>query len=366
MLRAYDRPGGIGIYSRNILKHLLSIDPENHYVLIYNNKAHLGLYGDVDNVDEVYLPQANPIIWDQLRVPPLLKKWKIDLVFNTKFTVPLISKVKKIMVLHGASWFVHPELYRKYDVLYVRYAMPVYCRKADFLISNSDLTTKDFIRIVGVPETKIKTVRLSAGDEFKPVDELKTLKKVRDKYNLPDRFILTVTSYDPRKNFGTLLKAFETCLRKVKLSLVVVGKDCVKYADDFDLRGRKLKQFVYFPGWVEQKDLPSFYTLADAFVFPSIYEEFGIPVVEAMSCGCPVISSDTGAIPELTEGAALLSHPFDHRKLSENILHILLSNSQAEHYKNLGLKKADDFSWSKAAQQTLEVFRRVVSKETCV
>ena len=183
------------------------------------------------------------------------------------------------------------------------------------------------------------------------------------KYQLPERFILTVTSYDPRKNFGTLLRAFEKCIKEVPIHLVVVGKDCSKYAVDLDIVGRNLEKFIHFPGWVEQKDLPSFYTLADAFVFPSVYEEFGIPVVEAMSCGCPVISSCTGAIPELTSGSALLSDPFDHKTLSENILHIVSSNSNAENYRMLGLKRAKDFSWLSTAQKTLDVFQRVTSEE---
>ncbi len=363
MLRAYDRPGGIGIYSRNIVKHLLHIDKDNHYILIYNNKNHLGTYADRKNVDEVFVPRTNPLIWDQWLVPRITKKWGVDLIFHTKFTVPIIPKVKKVMALHGASWFVHPELYGKLDVLYVRTVMPIYCRQADFLISNSELTTKDHIKILNVPKEKIETVVLAAGDEFQPVRDTQVLEKIREKYELPDRFILTVTSYDPRKNFSTLLKAFEHCLKHVDVHLVVVGKDCNRYGTEFDLKSRGLERFVHFCGWVEQKDLPSIYSLALVFAFPSVYEEFGIPVVEAMSCGCPVVASNTGAIPELTKSAALLSDPFDHQALSENLLQVLLSNSLAEQYRRLGLEKANDFSWSRAAEQTLEIFRRVFSEE---
>lgn len=366
MLRAYDRPGGTGIYSRNIVKHLLGIDQDNHYILIYNSKDHLGTYGDLENVDEVFLPPANPMIWDQWLAPKVTKKWGVDLIFNTKFSVPLMTKVKKIMVLHGASWFVHPELYGRFDIFYVRQTMPMYCRKADFLISNSDLTTQDFIRILDVPKRKIATVRLAAGDEFHPINESEILENVRTKYQLPGRFILTVTSHDPRKNFSTLLKAFEQCRNEVDVHLVVVGKDCYRYATAFDLKGRGLENVIHFPGWIAQEDLPAIYSLADVFAFPSVYEEFGIPVVEAMSCGCPVVSSNTGAIPELTKGTALLSDPFDDKLLPENLLKILLSDSLAERYRRLGLEKANDFSWTKAAQQTLAIFRRVFSGEVDV
>lgn len=361
MLRAYDRPGGIGIYSRNIVKHLLEIDRNNHYFLIYNNRTHLGTYSDWENVDEVFLTPANPLIWDQYSTIKVVKRWDIDLIFHTKFTVPLMTKAKKVMALHGASWFVNPELYGKFDIFYVRMAMPIYCRKADFLISNSHSTTRDFIRILRVPDEKIATVHLAAGNEFKPVIAPQLIENARTKYQLPVRFILTVTSYTPRKNFSTLLKAFKQCRNKVDIHLVVIGKDCNRYAIDFDLKKSGLDRYVHFPGWVEQKDLPAIYSLADVFAFPSVIEEFGIPVVEAMSCGCPVVASNAGAIPELTKNAALLSDPFDDNALAEHLLHILLSESSDSRYRKLGLERAQHFSWLKAAQQTINIFQTVYS-----
>jgi glycosyltransferase involved in cell wall biosynthesis len=295
-----------------------------------------------------------------LRVPQALKKWGADLVFNTKFSVPLTIKMKRIMALHGASWFVHPELYKKFDIFYVRFAIPIYCRTADFLISNSELTTSDYKRIVGVPSEKIKTVPLAAGKEFIPIEDPTILDEVKNKYRLPNRFILTVTSYDPRKNFETLLKSFKLCRNEIDIKLVVIGKDCYKYSNDFNLNERGLAGAISFPGWVDQKDLPAVYSLANAFAFPSVYEEFGIPVVEAMSCGCPVVASNTGAIPSLVKDAGLLCSPFDQEQLARNLLRILSSEDTASRHRKLGLERAKEFSWEKAARQTLEIFESVV------
>jgi len=359
MLRAYDRPGGIGIYSRNIVKHLLTIDDTNHYVLMYDNEQHLGTYGDLPNVDELCLSRANPLVWDQWLTPRVEKKWELDIVFNTKFTVPLRSKAKTIMALHGASWFVHPEVYGRFDVFYVRCFMPIYCRSADFLISNSDLTTRDHIQILHVPKDKIRTVYFAAGEEFHPIDDQQLLEEVRTRYNLPNRFVLTVTSYDPVKNFATLLSAFETCRQHVDVHLVVAGKNCEKYAQDFDLLGRGLEHVVHFPGWVEQEDLPAIYSLADVYAFPSIYETFGIPVIEAISCGCPVVASNTGAIPELLDDSALLCDPFDYKALAQNLLTILTSESAAEQQKAKGFARAKYFSWTDTARNTLDIFNKV-------
>jgi len=232
MLRAYDRPGGIGVYCRNIVKHLLIHDQINHYVLMYSDEKHVGTYNHLENVEEVYLPSKNLFFWDQWQVPQIVKNRNIDLLFNTKFSLPFLSKATKMMVLHGASWFVKPELYPKLDILYVRLSMPIYCRIADFLIYNSDLTTRDFKNILRVPDGKIETVRLSFADSFVPVEDPQKLDAIRTKYALPERFVVTVISYDPRKNFETLLAAFAKCREQEDVKLVVVGKDCHKYAND--------------------------------------------------------------------------------------------------------------------------------------
>ena len=357
MLRAYDRPGGIGIYCRNIVKHLLEIDCDNQYVLLYNNRQHIGTYNHLENVEEVYLDSKNLFIWDQWQVPKVVKKHNIDLLFNTKFSLPFLGRVTKMMVLHGASWFVRPDLYKKLDILYVRMMMPMYCRLADFLVSNSDLTTRDFIKILKVPVDKIETVRLSYDDSFAPVEDQEKLAEIKKKYALPDRYIVTVTSYDPRKNFETLVRAFEKCRLREDVHLVVVGKDCRNYISDYSIDD-ELAGYIHFPGWVEQQDLPAIYSMAEVFAFPSVYEEFGIPVVEAMACGCPVVSSDTGAIPELTDGAALLADPFNVEGQTENLLAVLEASAVREQYSEKGIERAKDFSWDKAARQTLKIFSR--------
>jgi glycosyltransferase involved in cell wall biosynthesis len=359
MLRAYDRPGGIGIYSRNIVKHLLGIDQTNHYVLMYNNRGHVGTYGDLPNVDEVYVPTANPLIWDQWYATRLVKRWGLDIVFHTKFTVPLFTTAKKVMALHGATWFVHPEIYRKLDLFYVRQTMKMYCRKADFLISNSDLTTRDHIDILGVSPDKIRTVYFAPGEEFRPIKDGQYLERIKHTYRLPERFMLTVTSYDPGKNFKTLLKAFASCRKESQIHLVVAGKDCDKYAKDFDLDTTELNGAVHFLGWVEQRDLPALYSLADVYVFPSIYETFGIPVLEAMACGCPVVASNTGAMPELAGDAALLVDPLDDKAITGHVLKIVGADDIAKHYRKAGLNRASEFSWNKTASQTLQILEQV-------
>jgi glycosyltransferase involved in cell wall biosynthesis len=360
-LRAYDRKGGIGIYSRNIVRNIVNIDHNNHYVLFFNKESHLDSDHNIDNVDEVYLPETNVFVWDQILIPRMIKKYDIDIIFNTKFTVPIQTKAKSVMALHGASWYTNPEFYTRLDVLYVRSIMPIYCRKADFLISNSFCTTNDYIKYLNINKNKIKTVHLAAGKEFIPVTDESKLNFITKKYNLPDKFIMTVTSYeDKRKNFKTLLKAFENCYKDLNIKLLVVGKNCDRYINDFKLKEKNLLDFIHFPGWVDQKDLPAIYSLAKAFLFPSVYEEFGIPIVEAMSCGCPVVASNTGALSELSEGAAILCDPLDDKQFSKGIFDILTSEEIMENCRKKGLIKAKNYSWSNTAKQTIDIFNKLV------
>ena len=363
MLRAYDRPGGIGIYSRNIVKYLLKQDNKNNYLLIYNNKKHLGTYSNLSNVKEIYIHKTNPALWDQILVPFVLRKWKIDLVFNTKFTIPFLTNAGKVMSLHGASWFVHPEIYKKFDVFYVKRTMKLYSRKADYLISNSNLTTEDYIKILNAEREKIQTIYFATENKFHEIKDPGILNNIRNKYSLPERFILSVISYDPVKNFGSILDSFEQCRKKENIHLVVVGKNCYKYYRDFNLSNREISKYIHFKGWVDHSELPVFYNLAEVCLFPSIYETFGLPIIEAMSCKCPVITSNTGAIPELSGNSAILVNPHNTKEIAEKLLNLLQNPSLADFYKEKGLERAKFFSWESAAEKTLKVFNRVYAQK---
>ncbi|TRZ49943.1 MAG: glycosyltransferase family 1 protein [Dehalococcoidia bacterium] len=359
MLRAYDRPGGIGIYSQYIVKYLLQIDRKNDYLLIYNNQKHVGKYSQLENVGEIFLSSANPTIWDQILVPRIIKKHDLDLIFHTKFTVPLLSGIKKVMTVHGASWLVHPEIYNCLDVLFEKVAMRLYCRAADFLIANSKLTQNDYMRFLNVPQEKIGIIHFAAGEAFRPIQDPNLLKLVQSKYHLPENFILCVMSYDPNKNFDTIIKTFNLCYQETDAQLVVVGKDCRKFWDEYSVKFKKLKNVIHFLGWIEQEDLPAVYSMAKVFFYPSIFETFGLPVLEAMACGCPVVASNTGAIPEISNGAALMADPFNYRIFAEHIQNVFYSNLVSEDLKRKGIAVSKTYSWLNAAQQTLNVFERI-------
>ncbi len=359
MMRAIDERQGIGVYTRSLMDELLPMESSNEYVLYYRNPEYVGLYADVPRVQERVVPGKSKGVWDQYGIPKAARRDNVDLIFHPKFTVPLCTRRKTVMTIHGASWFVRPELYsNKFDLAYIKAVMPIYCKKADYIIANSDLTRDDFIRILHVPPEKIETIRLGASSSFSTVDDPATLAVAREKYRLPDSFILSVIRYDPRKNFENLIAAFRLLRKRRSCKLVVAGIDCDKYVDEYRLREDGTAEDVSFLGWVDRTDLPALYSLATCHFFPSVYEEFGIPTVEAMACGCPPVVSNTGALPEVAGDAGLIVDPFAPEEMADALERICTDAALRAELSRRSLERAKEFTWTRCAERTLEVLRR--------
>ena len=355
MLRSIDEKQGIGIYNQNLMDHLLPLDRRNRYVLFYRNPDFLGRYAHYEHVQEKLITAPTKSIWDQVKIPIEARRERLDILFHTKFTVPFLTSCKTVMMVHGAAWATNPELFKRIDNLYVRLVMPWYCRKADAILSNSELTTQDHIRVLRLNPRKIHTTRLAADDRFKVITDTSVLAQAKAKYCLPDRFILSVVKYDPRKNFHNLIRAFSICHEQTDCKLVVVGIGCEKYRSEYKLDESGLGQDVQFLGWVDQAELPALYNLAVCHFFPSVYEEFGIPVCEAMACGCPVMVSTTGALPEVAGDAGILVNPMDPEEMASALYRVWTDEAFRLDRSRQALLRSNDFSWAKCARETLAV-----------
>jgi glycosyltransferase involved in cell wall biosynthesis len=355
MLRSIDEQQGIGVYSRNLMDEMLARDRTNDYVLFYRTPACLGRYARYANVSEKVVTAPNKFLWDQVKIPVEARREKLDALFHTKFTVPFLARCKTAMTIHGASWFVHPELYPKLDIAYIRAVMPLYCRKAAAILSNSDLTTRDFVRRVGVPAAKIHTVPLGTSRDFAPIDDTARIAKARERYRLPPKYILSVVKYDPRKNFENLIAAFRLLRSRIDCKLVVVGIGCEKYAAEYDLSRDGTLDDTVFLGWVDHADLPVLYSEARCLFFPSVYEEFGIPSCEAMACGCPPVVSNTGALPDNVGEAGLTVDPFDPGDMAGALEKVWTDDALREDLARKCLDRARLFTWERCAEQTLQV-----------
>jgi glycosyltransferase involved in cell wall biosynthesis len=364
MLRTLEEKQGIGIYARNLTSSLLDIDRENSYFFLYASKAHLGSFQTHRNFREVVINSKSKFLWDQFHVPHFAKKNKIDLIFNTKFSVPLLTSSKTVMTLHGSEWYVYPQFYSTLDIFYNKFFLPLYCKKASAISSVSQVTADDMVKYAKFDAKKVFVVQSAMDSRFRPIKDIRVLSHYKIKYDLPDRYILFVGKLYPGKNFSSIVKAFKRIKDEVDfpLKLVSVGDLRWKYERDFrEIKSLGLDSDIYFTGWVEQDDLPAIYCLADVFLFPSLYEGFGIPILEAMACGCPVVTSNTGACPEVAGNSAVFVDPKNINSIANGVLSVLKDDSLREKMVAQGFKEVRRFGWQKAARETLSLFHSVIN-----
>jgi glycosyltransferase involved in cell wall biosynthesis len=369
MLRHYEqKEGGVKVYTKHLLPLLFSMGSRHDYVLMYANPKLIGTYRQYSNVYETASTFPGAILWDQIAVPWMAHRNRVDLIFNPKFTVPLLAKAKKIFVLHGSEWFVIPEHFLWYDRLYFRNFVPLYCHSADAFIAVSNAVKDDVVRFVGVSPDKV--VAIHNGFEptrFTRVIDPQRLDEVRRKYQLPERFIVWVGQIESRKNVGRLLQAFARIRGEFPHELVIAGAQRFTFpmaagaAEELKLIERlNLQDRVRATGWISHEDLPAVYSLADLFAFPSLYEGFGIPLLEAMACGCPIVTANTCAPPEVVDSAAYLVDPLSVDDIENGLRSVLSDSQERSRLISAGLIRARDFSWEKCARQVLDLFESVM------
>lgn len=363
MLRSADEKGGIGVYSRNITRELIARDDDNEYVLFYRTSANLGSFSGNGRVRERLVQAPGKLLWDQVAIPRACRRERVDVLFNPKFSVPLVSPCPTVMVLHGAGWFI-PEVRRYWSrsqLAYARLTMPLYCRRASAVLAVSEITTRVFNEVLGIPEGKIETVYLAPGRNFKRVEDPAIAERVREKYGLPREFILTLSGYSrgPRKNIGVIFEAFRRLRERTPCKLVVAGKDCHRFRSEFDLGEPTIWDDIVFPGWVEQEDLPAIYSQATVFLYPSNMEAFPIPITEALACGVPIITSNAYGLREVAGEAALLVDPNDVSDVSRALEETLASPDLRADLAAKSAARASTFTWDKCAGRTLEILESV-------
>lgn len=350
--------GGIGTYTDRLLEHLLAIDPRDDYLLMYAGDEAAGRYGQRPNVREVILSAANSLAWDQVAVARAARRYKLEAVFNPKLSVPLFTSAKTVFVMHGADWFAYPQNYKLHDRIYHSAFASLYLRKADAIISVSHDASRRILEHTRLPERKVRTIHHGVDVCYRPIADHGLLGHVRTKYGLPDQFFLFAGQIYPMKNFSGILRAYAQVRGQLPHKLVVIGKPSLKFKHELALLEQLgLGEDVMFAGWVPEDEVPVFYNLATALVFPSFYEGFGLPIVEAMACGCPVVTSTAGSCPEVAGDAALLVEPSDTGAIAEAILRVAADPALREAMRSKGLVRARQFSWERCARETLEVLR---------
>jgi glycosyltransferase involved in cell wall biosynthesis len=356
-LRTLTERGGIAVYSRNVVRAMLPMAPQHRFVLYYSDPAHLGYFGAPANVTERVIRAPDKWTWDQAAVPWQAARDQLDVIFHTKFSIPLASPCATAMVLHGSERFVFPQFSHRSDMLFFHTIYPFYLRRASAILSVSENARKDIIHYLDIDAAKVHTVHLAQSSYFHPVSDAATLAAVRAKYGLPERFILNVGLIYPGKNIPNLLEALKR-VRAVAgdVKLVIAGTGKRMYRRDLEMiRGAGLEDAVLMPGYITHDDLSAVYSLARAVVFPSYYESFPAIPLEANACGCPVVTSRTGGTPEAAGDAALYVDPTDVPGIAEATLKAIGDEGVRADLVRRGFENIKRFSWDKTARETLNV-----------
>jgi glycosyltransferase involved in cell wall biosynthesis len=355
--------GGIGRYTQSLVDKLLAIDTTNQYVMLYKDGDLLGSYSGFPNAEERVLSGSSHLIWDQEAVPRFAWAQKFDLLFNPKLSVPLFAPCKTVLVLHGADWFAVPEMYSFHYQVYHKVAATLYSRKADAIVVASQDAADKIQQFVKAARGKTVAIHHGVSEEFRPIDDRGYLDDVRQRYGLPERFILYLGKIYPMKNVARIIRAYARLRNEIPHKLVIAGSPSWKSEGELaPIHELGLDKDVLVTGWVPDGALPAFYNLADLFVFPSLYEGFGIPLLEAMACGCPVVTSTAGACPEVVGGAAVLVDPTDVEAIARATRNLLTEPTRAQDLVAKGLRRARMFSWEASARRTLELFERVAGE----
>jgi glycosyltransferase involved in cell wall biosynthesis len=270
------------------------------------------------------------------------------------------SRKQNLKLIHDPTGYTSTVL----DQLIYHLWLPRALSHVDKVLTASDHSKRDISKYLNIPMEKITVIHLAAGEHFRPLKE-PVIRSALDRAGVSQPYILYVGSIEPRKNLIRLLEAYaQLCQWSTSWSLVVVGaRNIWKSSPVGETTEKlKLKPFVHFTGYIPDVDLPGIYNGADLFVFPSLYEGFGLPVLEAMSCGTPVITSNTSSLPEVAGEAALLVDPYNVEEIMAAMRRVLEDSALARDLSERGLERAKKFTWEKTAQRTISVYEKMLGE----
>lgn len=352
-------PAGIGRYAGNLLKTLARAFPDNDYTALHFEKSRDPLYGEIEDKHLLELPGLPKSLVKSLTLPRW-QKW--DIVHDPSqlgFLVKSPKRYKTVLTVHDIAPVLFPETYRK-STLFYSWAMKRALKNVDAILVPSTATEKDLVEHFSVEPNKIVVTPEGVESEFKPAADKEIAKDlVENEHNFPAPYILYVGTIEPRKNVEALLDAFKGLSPAFPHRLVLVGKRGWK-SDSTIARIQEMKRVTWL-GYVDSKDLITLYQAADCFVFPSMYEGFGLPPLEAMACGCPVVTSNVSSLPEVVGGAGVLIDPESPSELTSAINRVIGSKSVQDDMSRLGIERAKMFTWEGCAELTHRAYESLLS-----
>lgn len=359
---ASQRFGGSWTYTYNLLRALDAFSSEAEFTVLTNARiaSDLGqLRMRVEVVVEDPENRAARVGWEQLLLPRLARKYSPTVFHSTGNTLPRISGCPSVVTLHDVQYRFYPENFSTFRRVYLRAMIPRSLKRASLVVCDSESTRKHAMDLYGVSPEKLAVVYLAGlwpGEQAAAT----TADVLRKKFGLNGAFLLSVGSALPHKNLGRLIEAFGAIRQEVPQDLVIVG-DPSGYGSHIDElikeAGGGEDSRIRVTGFVSREDLLGLYRIADAFVFPSLFEGFGIPALEAMECGCPVAASRSTSLPEVVGEAGEYFDPMDVDDIARTLQRVCADGKLRDRLRERGYKQAQEFSWEKTAMQMMDIYR---------
>lgn len=362
---AVHKRAGLGRYAESLARALVRREPDR-FALFHNREPGFQPLEGLEDIPSrsvplgykpwrmvVWLGQLARIGFDRL-LPGA------ELFHATEHLLLPLHHVPTVLTVHDLIYHLFPRHHKRLNYWYLSLTMPLYCRRADAIITVSESSKRDLVRCYGVPADKVTVVYEAAAPHFRPATP-EAVAAVRGRYGLPERYVIYVGTIEPRKNLVRLLEALQLLHGKgEEVKLVVVGGLGWLYEEFL----RRLEEApagkVIVLGYVPDEDLPALYSGATLFALPSLYEGFGLTVLEAMACGTPVVCSHTSSLPEIAGDAARYFNPTDVQAMAEVMHQVLEDKESQEEMRARGLAQAARFSWSRAAEETMAVYHRLM------
>lgn len=357
-------PTGTEIYSQELIRELLRLDGGVSFRLYFNRPPAPGLSPPGPGWEKVVMPW--PRLWTHLRLGWEVARRPPDVLFVPAHVLPLVHPTPSVVTIHDLGYLRYPLAHPWKDRWYLDLTTRFMARAASHLIVPSQATKGDLVECYRLPPEKVTVVYPGYGAQFRPVEDGERIEVVKERYAIRGDYFLHVGTLQPRKNLARLLEAFSLFRGRVggRMTLALAGvKGWLTEGFFRRLEELGLGESVRLLGYVPQEALPALYGGAKALVFPSLYEGFGLPLLEAMACGLPALASSASSLPEVAGGAALLVDPLDTEAIAEGMRRIVEDEGLREELAAKGLRRAKDFSWDRCARETLAVLKGAVEAE---
>jgi glycosyltransferase involved in cell wall biosynthesis len=356
---------GIGTYIRNLLRQLARLDHESEFVLLCRPQDAAGLASLGGNFRAVAETAGNYSVAEQLKIPMALRRERVTLFHAPHYVLPPLVTCRSVVTIHDCIHLMFPQyLPSRLAFGYARTSMSLASRRATRILTVSESSKRDIMRFFGTAAEKIDVIYNAYDDRFAVEPREEDVIRVRERYQLHDEFVLYAGNVKPHKNLERVIEAFNLVRKRglEHLKLVMIGDEISKYASlRRAVHRHQLHNYVRFLGYLPEETLAVMYRLAGVFVFPSLYEGFGLPPLEAMASGTPVVTSNVSSLPEVAGDAAILVDPYDPQAIADGIYLVLTDEQLRRDLRKKGVARARQFSWETSVRRVREIYGEVAA-----